>query len=1044
MAELLDMKSLCQSRIELLPDEILVQIISHMDPAGLRVFHLVSKRFYNLMKDESCWRLAVERHFGALPLRRISKSWRIEYLYRVRYLRDWKGGRCSTLQFEPRIGVLHQIYVDLEANKLLGANLDRGMVAITDPSTGKVAKDKLYASPDHVHLLVSKMCIQASRIAVGKVNGSISVLHHFKDKIASCKYHQLPPLSSHDGPVTDLIWAPPTSHILLTSGRDGDVRIWDTHKSKLVGLLAGDQTPLTSLQCEPRLAVVAGRSDGRLAVWNVDVLSLYHQQQSHSSSNAERNLLGSIRQTNTIGTLARIIDIPAMLGSNTPSPVKILELDLASCTALVALESGGALAHVDVRNGRLLHILAKPQAGTITAVHWIRTDSRDGPFNFFFRQSSANLKSRPTSHSTRRSSVQQLASTCANVKGTNLELSSSDGASTDSSPSLPPVNANAPAKKELSPKKSANIVISASSQSPNSQEDRLAGRSNSLLSMLSSSATSCSSLSSASMFSTSFSDPDNMLSSSPFDRRLGAEGQQKPDQGVRGVRSAVNASDAGMLLPASPPHYPYASRQKAMSLSLSPPAAQSVTLVGPWEVIAGDSSGNVFQWHLPLWQSTTSETESSESKSMAGKSTENVHTTLQPLRTVEQIASGRIAAVRIDACKVVVMSSEGQIRVLDAINLSVVRLLRLKLLRHAQQQAGLEVGNAVNALPDQQNTLDARLLYCNEYQMVATIAGQIKAWDFRSSASAPHTASAALGYGLNNKGRKKKTAASQYASARQRKTKRLSSVVSHTISPKQTFMQDLRDELWDLELEMEEEEAYRRLQDKYQGKLTRSAQNSTGARKPSIAGAGQSTSWNENLIMEYAMFLSKEEQQSSHSLKLESRGGIRGTSALSAQVNLAKEDNFANPAVNLEPGDLSTRGDLPPVQSPHATIGSFEDLRVDSFKAESDPLAPSVYPQALDPSGDEQYFNDDYDEMFEFSPSTRRYYSSNYGGVGHGGSSNHSQKIRIASRLDIEAGGSTASGKHSSQRNGRLSEYVTDLGENEELQYVLELSRTEK
>ena len=108
-------------------------------------------RWWNaLIRDESCWRSALFRYFGALPLKRISKSsWKTEYLVRSKLIRDWTFGKCKTLQYDPKIGPIHEISHEYEGNRLFAGNLDRGMVVSSNPSTGRIEKDAIFCDESH-------------------------------------------------------------------------------------------------------------------------------------------------------------------------------------------------------------------------------------------------------------------------------------------------------------------------------------------------------------------------------------------------------------------------------------------------------------------------------------------------------------------------------------------------------------------------------------------------------------------------------------------------------------------------------------------------------------------------------------------------------------------------------------------------------------------------------------------------------------------------------------------------------------------------------
>jgi hypothetical protein len=111
-----------------MPNEVLIFIFSNLDPFELKHASGVCKRWNLVISDDNCWRFAFEYYFGSIPLRRITTgSWRREYLTRTGLLKEWGRGR-QAIQFEPRIGKIEHIYLDMDEQKLFAGSLQKGTV----------------------------------------------------------------------------------------------------------------------------------------------------------------------------------------------------------------------------------------------------------------------------------------------------------------------------------------------------------------------------------------------------------------------------------------------------------------------------------------------------------------------------------------------------------------------------------------------------------------------------------------------------------------------------------------------------------------------------------------------------------------------------------------------------------------------------------------------------------------------------------------------------------------------------------------------------
>jgi hypothetical protein len=146
--------------IAVLPNEILITILSHLDPIELSKVTAVCKRWNIIISDDSCWRLALQTAFGMLPSRRItSGSWRREYLTRRGLLKEWGKGR-QAVTFEPRIGKVQVAFMSWDDCRLYAGSVEKGMVSICQPLTGKVERESIFCGDeDRVPMQISVLKI---------------------------------------------------------------------------------------------------------------------------------------------------------------------------------------------------------------------------------------------------------------------------------------------------------------------------------------------------------------------------------------------------------------------------------------------------------------------------------------------------------------------------------------------------------------------------------------------------------------------------------------------------------------------------------------------------------------------------------------------------------------------------------------------------------------------------------------------------------------------------------------------------------------------
>ncbi|ORY45465.1 WD40 repeat-like protein [Rhizoclosmatium globosum] len=259
---------------EVYPDELLLLSLAHLDPLELRLCASVCRRWNAVINDDSCWRLALTGFMrGSLPVRRIAKkSWRSEFLRRFRLLKEWKAGGKRVVQFDPRIGRIEQILVDFDEDRLYAGSLEKGMVIICNPTTGKVERDAVYFNTDLETREISTLLIEKSRIIAGHLSGRITMVTQFISK-PSMNHSINHFVGFHEGPVTALAVLPNTPGLIISGGSDGRIRIWDVSTFQCLRVSESSR-PITFISFDAKNHIVASSNNGLVSVWDVDMLAL--------------------------------------------------------------------------------------------------------------------------------------------------------------------------------------------------------------------------------------------------------------------------------------------------------------------------------------------------------------------------------------------------------------------------------------------------------------------------------------------------------------------------------------------------------------------------------------------------------------------------------------------------------------------------------------------------------------------------------------------------------------------------------------------------
>ncbi|ORX74513.1 hypothetical protein DL89DRAFT_18195 [Linderina pennispora] len=310
--------------IDNLPEELLIHILSLLEPSELRQAGRVCRTWRRIVTDDSCWRRAFARTFTQRPFERLmpnrmpakagssqslvtsgrgsASSWQFEYLHRQRLIRQWQsiGGNGQTrLEYNVRASSVDKVIVSEKYGWALAVSM-AGKVAIRSmPMTGKVfardndIQDIVFALP-HVsepgHWIdqgrASSLSTRIDRIVWGFDDGVVTVTHinkfgRLQSRTISRGSHVGPVLGSA-GPLDQLTqhqheW--PAAYdiagddrVVASAGADGDVRVWSEDTGDLVCVLRGVfGTPLVKVSWAEGLHyVVAASSSGAVFVWDFE------------------------------------------------------------------------------------------------------------------------------------------------------------------------------------------------------------------------------------------------------------------------------------------------------------------------------------------------------------------------------------------------------------------------------------------------------------------------------------------------------------------------------------------------------------------------------------------------------------------------------------------------------------------------------------------------------------------------------------------------------------------------------------------------------
>ncbi|KAI7848860.1 hypothetical protein BDC45DRAFT_574470 [Circinella umbellata] len=142
--------------------EIITHVFARLDPNSLATAAKVCQHWRYIRQMMLVVRKSVFlAYFGSFPFKRLRKdSWKSEYILRTHLIRKWEKGRGTVIQFNPKIGSIHSVSVDLENAYMMVASAERGQAVKCNPATGSVDRHILHSTDDGVPLRVNAVKVE--------------------------------------------------------------------------------------------------------------------------------------------------------------------------------------------------------------------------------------------------------------------------------------------------------------------------------------------------------------------------------------------------------------------------------------------------------------------------------------------------------------------------------------------------------------------------------------------------------------------------------------------------------------------------------------------------------------------------------------------------------------------------------------------------------------------------------------------------------------------------------------------------------------------
>lgn len=177
------------------------------------------------------------------------------------------------MSFNPKIGSLEAMQVDLDDPTMLVASTEHGVAAKCNPMTGKVShRHLLYSTNESIRLQLTAVKMDKDRTLWGFGPGFITLSTRTKSTSRLKVFSDF-----HQGPVCILSLPQHVQDIVLSGAEDGTVKVWDVATTSCVWTLlpisASARIP-TCLEVTADHRIIVGYDDGSIVVWHVNLNQL--------------------------------------------------------------------------------------------------------------------------------------------------------------------------------------------------------------------------------------------------------------------------------------------------------------------------------------------------------------------------------------------------------------------------------------------------------------------------------------------------------------------------------------------------------------------------------------------------------------------------------------------------------------------------------------------------------------------------------------------------------------------------------------------------
>lgn len=295
--------------ISLLPSELSIQILSHLDHASLRNTSRVSRNWARVSESQHIWREAFLREKSkafamsqpiapgtglGLPAIKPENDWKDLYRIKQQLENNWREGKAEPVYLN---GHLDSIYcVQFDESKIITGSRDKTIRVwdlrtyactlvigppdvLSDPAilVNEEGLPQHYATiPDRareaestpstvsfpIHHNASILCLQYdSEILVTGSSDSTCIVHDVRDG-----YKPIRRLRGHSAAVLDLAF---DDRYIVTCSKDVTICVWDRKTGELIKQLRGHTGPVNAVQMRGN-TIVSCSGDFRVKLWHID------------------------------------------------------------------------------------------------------------------------------------------------------------------------------------------------------------------------------------------------------------------------------------------------------------------------------------------------------------------------------------------------------------------------------------------------------------------------------------------------------------------------------------------------------------------------------------------------------------------------------------------------------------------------------------------------------------------------------------------------------------------------------------------------------